>query len=62
VQLFRVAVSANRRSYLATNDLTQSSIDEVKSQGKLRWKIEEFYREIKHLTGRESCQCRRASI
>ena len=44
------------------NDLTQSSIDEVKSQCKLRWKIEEFHREIKQLTGIEFCQCRRARI
>jgi hypothetical protein len=62
VKLFRVTVSANRTEYVATNDLTQSSIDEVKSQCKLRWKIEEFHREIKQLTGIEFCQCRRARI
>ena len=26
------------------------------------WKIEEFHREIKQLTGIESCQCRKARI
>ncbi len=26
---------------------------------KIRWKIEEFHREIKQLTGIESCQCRK---
>ena len=62
VKLFRVTVSANRRSYVATNDLTQSAIDEVKSQCKLRGKIEEFHREIKQLTGIGFCQCRRARI
>lgn len=62
VKLFRVTVSANRTEYVATNDLTQSAIDEVKSQCKLRWKIEEFHRQIKQLTGIESCQCRRARI
>ena len=44
VKLFRVTVSANRTEYVATKDLTQSSIDEVKSQCKLRWKMEEFHR------------------
>lgn len=58
VKLFRVTVSTNRTEYIATNDLTQSNPNEVKSQCKVRWKIEEFHREIKQLTGIESCQCR----
>jgi hypothetical protein len=29
---------------------------------KERWKIEEFHRELKQLTGVESCQCRHAQI
>jgi hypothetical protein len=57
-----VTVSANRTEYVATNNLTQYSIDEVKSKCKLRYKIEEFHREIKQLAGIESCQCRLASI
>jgi hypothetical protein len=28
----------------------------------LRWKIEQFHRETKQLTGLEGCQCRRARI
>ena len=28
----------------------------------IRWKIEEFHRELKQLTGVESCQCRKARI
>lgn len=62
VKLFRVTVSSNRTEYIATNDLNQSSIEEVTSYCKLRWKIEEFHREIKQLTGIESCQCRQARI
>lgn len=62
VKLFRVTASNSRTEYVATNDLTQSSIDAVKSQCRLRWKIEEFHREIKQLTGIESCQCRQARI
>jgi len=62
VKLSRVTFSANRREYVATHNLTQSSIDEVKSQCKLRWEIEEFHRDIKQLTRIECCQYRRASI
>lgn len=29
---------------------------------KIRWKIEEFHREIKQLTGIENCQCRKSRI
>ena len=28
----------------------------------LRWKVEEFHRELKQLTGIESCQCPKARI
>jgi hypothetical protein len=28
----------------------------------VRWKIEQFHRELKQLTGIESCQCRNARI
>ena len=62
VKLFRVTVSTHRTEYIATNDLNQSSIDEVRDQCRLRWKIEEFHREIKQLTGLEACQCRQARI
>lgn len=62
VKLFRVTVSANRTEYVATNDLNQNSITGVKRVCKERWKIEEFHRELKQLTGVESCQCRRAQI
>jgi len=62
VKLSRVTFSANRREYVATHNLTQSSIDEVKSQCKLRWEIEEFHRDIKQLTRIECCQYRGASI
>ena len=62
VKLFRVTVSTNRTEYVATNDLTQSVTNQVKSQCRFRWKIEEFHREIKQISGRESCQCRRGRI
>ena len=37
--------------YIVTNDLTQSSKDDVEFESQTRWKIEEFYREVKQLTG-----------
>lgn len=62
VKLFRVFVSTDRTEYIATNDLNQSATDEVKKQVKFRWKIEEFHRGVKQLTGLEACQCRKARI
>jgi Transposase DDE domain len=62
VKLFRVTVSTDRTDYVVTNDLSQSSTDVVQEVCKIRWKIEEFHREIKQLTGIESCQCRKARL
>ena len=62
MKLFRVAVSTNRTDYVATNDLSQSSTNVVQEVCKIRWKIEEFHREIKQISGIESCQCRKARL
>jgi hypothetical protein len=62
VKLFRVIVSADRTEYVATNDLTQDSTDDVQQVCAVRWKIEEFHRELKQLTGVEACECRKARI
>lgn len=62
VKLFRVTVSTNRTEHVVTNDLNQERTEKVKQECRLRWKIEEFHREIKQLTGIESCQCRQARI
>lgn len=62
VKLFRVTVSTNRTEYITTNNLTQDSTDAVQQVCDIRWKIEEFHRELKQLTGVESCQCRKARI
>ena len=58
VKIFWATVSANRTEYIVTNDLTQSSKDDVEFESQTRWKIEEFHREIKQLTGLGFCQCR----
>jgi len=62
VKLFRVTVSTNRTEFVATNDLSQASTDAVQDECGIRWKIEEFHRELKQLTGLEACQCRKARI
>jgi hypothetical protein len=62
VKFFRVTVSTNRTKYVATNDLTQSETTDVRKVCSQPWKIEEFHRELKQLTGIESCQCRKARI
>ncbi len=58
VKLFRVTVSSHRTEFVATNDLTQADTDVVQDVCGIRWKIEEFHRELKQLTGVEACQCR----
>lgn len=58
LKLFRVTVSANRTDYICTNDLTQSDIDAAQQVSRQRWKIEQFHREAKQITGVERCQCR----
>ena len=62
MKLFRVIVSTDKTEYVATNDLNQDSTDVVQQVCDIRWKIEEFHRELKQLTGIEACQCRKARI
>lgn len=62
VKLFRVAVSTHRTDAVVTNDLTQHSTRGAQQACALRWKIEQFHREAKQLTGIERCQCRKARI
>jgi len=57
VKLFRVTVSTDRTDYIVTNDLSQNSTDEVQEANAVRWKVEEFHRGVKQLTGIEACQC-----
>ena len=62
VKLFRVAVSTHRTDWVVTNDLTQDSLHATQEVCGMRWKIEQFHREIKQLTGIEQNQCRKARI
>ncbi len=62
VKLFRVVLSTQRTDYVVTNDLTQDDTQAAQDACGVRWKIEQFHRETKQLTGLESCQCRKARI
>jgi hypothetical protein len=62
VKLFRVIVSTDKTEYVVTNDLTQDSTGDTQKVCAVRWKIEQFHREIKQTTGIESCQCRKQRI
>lgn len=58
VKLFRLVLSNERTDYVITNDLTQDDSDVVKAHCGVRWRIEQFHREAKQVTGLEGCQCR----
>jgi hypothetical protein len=58
VRLFRVVVHSRRTEWIVTNDPTRDSARDAQRARALRWKIEEFHREAKQLTGIERCQCR----
>jgi hypothetical protein len=62
VKLFRVVLSTQRTDYIVTNDFAQDNTQAVQEVCGLRWKIEQFHRETKQLTGLEGCQCRQARI
>lgn len=61
VKLFRVAVT-NRTDWVVTGDTTQNTTDDIQKVCAIRWKIEQFHRELKQLTGVEKNQCRKARI
>lgn len=62
VKLFRVVLSTQRTDYVVTNDITQDNVEVVQDVCAFRWKVEQFHRENKQLTGIEFCQCRKARI
>lgn len=60
LKLFRVVVDTNRTDWVVTNDLSQESTDDTHAMCAVRWKIEQYHREIKQAFGIEKCQCRSA--
>jgi hypothetical protein len=62
LKLFRVVVSTHRTEWIVTNDLSRDSTQAAQKARRLRWRIEELFRESKQLTGIERCQCRSRRI
>jgi hypothetical protein len=62
VKLFQVIISTDKTEYIATNDFSENHAEGIKDICSARWKIEEFHRDLKQITGVESCQCRKAII
>jgi hypothetical protein len=58
VKLFRVMRSTTQSELIVTNDLTQNSAEGVRKEVATRWKIEQFHREPKQITGFPNCECR----
>ena len=58
VKLFRVATTNIRTEWVVTNDLDQASTDDTRAICAIRWKIEQYHREVKQTLGIEKCQCR----
>lgn len=59
VKLFRIVVSTDKTEYIITNDVAIMTTDDARKESAIRWKIEEFHRELKQLTGIERCQARK---
>ena len=58
VKLFRLVISNDRTDYVVTNDMTQDDTQATQKVCGWRWKIEQFHREAKQVTGLEKCRCR----
>lgn len=61
-KLFRVVLSTKRTDYVVTNDHAQDSTAATQEVCGWRWKIEQFHRESKQVTGLEGGQCRKARL
>jgi hypothetical protein len=55
-------VHSRRTEWVVTNDLSRDSTHGAREVRGVRWKIEEFQREAKQLTGIERCQWRSGRI
>ncbi len=57
LKLFRVLVSTHRTDYIVTNDVAQTETSAAEAKSGIRWRVEQFHREDKPITGLECCQC-----
>ncbi len=59
LRLFRLTAK-HRTEYIVTNDVSVETTEAAKKVGGFRWKIEQFHREVKQLTGVAKSQTRKA--
>ncbi|TDG93861.1 IS701 family transposase [Cardinium endosymbiont of Culicoides punctatus] len=60
LKLFRITAHSNRTDYIITNDEAIGTTEDATKACKFRWKIEQYHREVKQVTGIGKCQCRNA--
>ncbi len=58
LRLFQITAK-HRVEYIVTNDVSVKTTKAAKQVGGFRWKIEQFHREVKQLTGVAKCQARK---
>lgn len=62
LKLFCLPFSTERTDYVVTNDNTSLTLEAVQEACGFPWKVEQFHRETKQLTGIQDCQCRKQRI
>ena len=60
LQLFKVVTPNGDIDWVVTNHPERLTSEVIQKENELRWKIEEMHRELKSLTGIESCQARKS--
>ena len=60
VKVFRVVLSTQRTDSVVTNEIAPNHVEVVQEVCGFCWKVEQFHRETKQLTGIEGNQCRQA--
>ena len=58
VQLFRLSFHPNRTDYVITNGKAICTSEDATMACGLRWKIEQYHREVKQNTGIAKCQAK----
>jgi Transposase DDE domain len=57
--IFKSQFSTERTDYLVTNCPEITTLQQIQKINAYRWKIEQFHRELKGITGIDKCQCRK---
>lgn len=57
--IFKSQFSNDRTDYLVTNSPDFTSLQQMQKINAYRWRVEQFHRELKGITGVDKCQCRK---